>query len=54
MDMEMEEWTTFERRMVGRYDQTSRLDDEWEFNLCQLTAVISSRAEPGSDMHPKF
>ena len=54
MDMEMEEWTAFERTMVGRYDRTSQLDDEREFNLCQLNAVISSRAEPRSDMHRKL
>ncbi len=54
MDMEMEEWTATGRGMVGRYDKTSRLDDEWEFNLCQLIAVISSHAEPESDVYPKF
>ncbi len=54
MDMEMEEWTAFEGRMVGRYDRISRLDDEREFNLYQLNAVISSRAEPRSDMHPNL
>jgi len=50
----MEEWTAFERRVVGRYDRISRFDDEWESNLCQLIAVVSSHAEPRSELHPKL
>jgi hypothetical protein len=51
MDMEMEEWTAFRRRMVGRYDRISRLGDEWELSLCQLTVLISHHAQPRSDIH---
>lgn len=41
MDMAMETWSLFERRLVGRFDRVSRLDHEWEFNLCELTVLTS-------------
>ena len=41
VDMEMENWSAVERRMVGKYDKIFRVGNEWESNLCYLTVKIS-------------
>ena len=40
VDMEMENRSAMERRMVGRDDRVSRLGDEWEPNLCYLIGEV--------------
>lgn len=50
----MEEGTAFGPKMVGGNDRISRLDDEWQFILCQLVAVHSSHSEPKSELHTNF
>ena len=45
MDMELEEWSLFERKLVGRHDRVSRLGHEWEFGMFQLTVLIPHYGE---------